>query len=267
MPHVRGAFQKSSFSDATLEKALGSGYSLAIVDIPSIKVEGVMTSIKIRIAGLIVAGDLTKQDLQSTFEQTVFHTYAAGLHSGSQYACFIARAHPYLLYWSYLNDIINMDSANADAIRQLTRAADSVYERSAIRRFRQAAMGPPAELPVLPDELATACRDFRDRPGQRGEAAKKICESDMGSQMDRSKPYSSTMNFLPPKIRLSRRQVLSVLGPPTWKCGWMYSWRGDDIPSMQDGGTQIGILEVHFDQDEMADFVHYDMYERAHWIR
>ncbi len=267
MPHAWGAFQQSSFSSEILEKALGAGNSLATVDIVSTRLEGVMATVTIRIVGLIVAGDLKKEDLHSTFEQTVFHTYAAGLQAGSQYAFFIARGQPFLFQWSFLNDIVKIDSTDPDAIRRLTEAAERVYEKSAIRQFRQAAIKTPAELPTLPDELAAVCKEFRTWPGKRGEAARKISESDIGSQMDPSKPYSSTINFLPPKLRLSRLQVLSLLGPSTWNSGWFYSWRCDDIVSTQDGGPNVGVLVVRFDKNEMTDFVHYDMYDRAHWIR
>ena len=267
VPSVCSAVDQSSFSREVLERALEAGNSLAVVEILSTRVEGVMVIVRIRIVGLLVAGDMKKEDVQSIFEQTVFHTYAAGLQVGSQYAVFVARAQPFLLYWSFLNDIVKIDPTDQGAAGRLREAAENVYEKSAIRRFRETAIKTSAEPPELPDELAAACKKFRDRSGERGEAARKISESDIGSQMDRSKPYSSTINFLPPKIPLSRSQVLSLLGPPTWKAGWFYSWRCDEIASLQNGGPNVGILVVRFNHKEMTEFVHYDMYEREHYIR
>jgi hypothetical protein len=267
LPQGYGTSQQSSFSREVLAKALEAGNSMATIEIRSMRVTGTMVAVRINVVELIVPGDLGAGDVNTTFEQTVSSIYAVGLQAGSQYAAFIARGQPYLFQWSFLNDIAKIHPTDQDAIRRLREAAESVYEKSAIRQFRQAPMKAPSELPVLPDELAAACKEFRDRPAARGEAAKKISESDLASQMDRSRPYSSTISFLPPKIHLSRSQVLSLLGPPTWHFGWFYSWRCDDIASVQDGGPNVGVLVVRFDHNGMTDFVHYDMYERANWIR
>jgi hypothetical protein len=69
--------------------------------------------------------------------------------------------------------LLKIDSTDPDAIRRLTEAGEMVYEKSAIRRFRQAGIKTSAELPTLPDELAAVCKEFRAWPGKRGEAAKK----------------------------------------------------------------------------------------------
>ena len=63
-------------------------------------------------------------------------------------------------------------------------------------------------LPELPREILAMCKQFKANPNNRSVFAKKIYESDMGSRRDISEPSSSIMKYLPPKIILSREEII-----------------------------------------------------------
>jgi len=270
-PASAGSSRGASIPEATLERALESGCSFVIAEILDVYANDRMYYYKPRIVRTIIAGDLEKEQMHNPPDLFAGASYAGALKPGPYYAMFIERDYPYEFGWAFRNDVIEVDPSDKDAIRRLVEAADRVYAGTAIRQFRRTGPGgkPSAsgELPVLPDELASLCRQFREQSGRRADIGKRIGESGLGSRIDESKPFSSQRTYLPPKISLSRQQMLALLGEPTWRSGWTYSWRCDDFVHVQEGGDKIGILSAAFDKSEKSTGVSFAMQDRSKWIR
>lgn len=264
----------SRIPEATLERALESGCSLVVAKILEAYAKDGMYYYKPRVVRTIIAGDMEKEQAHSPPDLFAGASYGGALKPGSRYAIFIERAYPYEFGWAFRNDVIEVDPSDRDAVRRLVEVADRVYAETAIRQFRRTRfwtdakpLASPAKPPDLPEELASLCRQFRENPGRRAGVGKKIGESDLGSRIDDSKPLSSIRTYLPPRISLSRQQVLVLLGEPTWRSGWTYSWCCDDYVNAQKGGSEIGILSVTFDKSEGARRVLFDVQERSKWVK
>ncbi len=255
------------FAEATLERALESGCSLVIAEILEVYAADRMYYYKPRIIRIVIAGDLEKEEAHNPPDLFAGASCGTVLKPGSRYAMFIQRDYPYEFSWAFRDDVIEVDPSDEEAARRLAEVADRVYAGTSIRQFRRTAPWVHVKPPDLPDGLAALCRQFRGQPGRRAEIGRKIAESDLGSRIDDSKPFSSIRTYLPPRISLSRQEVLSLLGEPTWKNGWMYSWRCDDFVHAREGGREIGVLHVVFDDSERAVRVLFGMQERSKWIR
>ena len=254
------------FPEATIERALEYGCSLVIAEILSVRSDAGMYYYDVKIVRTLVAGDLTKEEANKTWELLAGASSDA-LKVGSHYAMFISRDCPYEFSWAFRNDVLEIDPSDRDAVERLATAADRVYSGTTILRFRRGRVWASNEQPDLPEELASLCKQFRDNPGRRAEIGRRIFESGLGSRIDDSKSESSIRKYLPPRILCSRRQMVSLLGDPSWTSGWTYSWRSDDRVSPGEGGSEISILSATFDPNERAVRVLYDMQERSKWIR
>jgi hypothetical protein len=264
----------STIPEATLERALESGCSLVIAEILEVYAKDRMYYYKPRIVRTIIAGDLEKEQTHNPPDLFAGASFGTALKPGSRYAMFIGRDYPYEFAWAFRNDVIKVNPSNKDAVRRLVEVADRIYAGTAIRQFRRTMSWPyakplasPAKPPDLPEELASLCKQFREGSGRRTGLGKQIAESDLGSRRDVSDIESSITKYLPPKISLSRQQVLTLLGQPTWRSGWTYSWRCDDFVRAQEGGNEVGILSATFDKNETAVRVLFEMQERSKWIR
>lgn len=255
------------FPKATLERALENGCSLVIAEVLEVYTRDRMYYYKPRIVRTIVAGDLEKGEVHNPPDLFAGASYGAALKPGSFYTIFIERDYPHEFGWAFRDDVIEVNPSDEETIRRLVETADRVYAATSIRQFRRTRSWAYVKPPDLPDELALLCKQFRERPGRRTELGKRMAESDLGSQRDGSDILSSIIRYLPPKISLSRQQVLSLLGEPRWRSGWTYSWSCDHYVSAQEGGEQIGMLSVTFDRNERATRVLFDMQERSKWIR
>jgi hypothetical protein len=268
---VLGASAESSISstipETTFERALESGCSLVVAEILEVYAKDRMYYYKPRVVRTIIAGDLEKEQVHSPPDLFAGASYGTALKPGSRYAMFIERDYPYEFAWAFRDDVIEVDPSDEDAVRRLIEVADRVYAGTSIRQFRRTRPWAYAKPPDLPDELASLCKQFREQPGRRADIARRIAKSDIGSRIDDSKPFSSRRTYLPPKISLSRQQVLALFGEPTWRNGWMYSWRCDDFVHAHEGGDKIGILSVAFDESEKATGVLFYMQERSKWVR
>lgn len=262
-----GSSEQADFSVATLERAFEHGCSLVLAKVQSVGTRGGMYHYVVKTARVIVAGDLEKEEMQRPLTLFAGASYGDALKAGACYAMFVTRDCPHEFGWSFRDDVIEIDPSDREAVRRLIELADRVYAKTSIRRFRQGWRWPNRELPPLPEELAALCQEFRNKPGRRTEIGKKIFESDLGSRIEQSIPSSSTRVYLPPKIICSRQQMVSLLGYPNWKNGWTYSWTCDHFVSAREGGKQIGVLSVVFDENDKAVCVLYAMYERSQWIR
>jgi len=267
----------STIPEATLERALEGGCSFVIAEILEVYAKDRMYYYKPRIVRTIIAGDLEKEQMHSPPDLFAGASYGGALKPGSYYAMFIERDCPYEFGWAFRNDVIEVDPSNKDTVRRLVDVADRVYAGTAIRRFRRtmslAYSKPfvsPDMPPGLPEELVLLCKQFREGSGRRAELGRQIAASDLGSRRDISNKRSSDIpdiKYLPPKISLSRQQMLALLGEPTWRNGWTYSWRCDDFVHAREGGNEIGILSATFDKSETAVRVLFEMQERLKWIR
>lgn len=257
----------STIPEATLERALESGCSLVVAEILEVYAKDRMYYYKPRIVRTIIAGDLKKEQVHSPPDLFAGASYGTALKPGSRYAMFIKRDYPYEFGWAFRDDVTEADPSDKGAVQRLVEIADRVYAGTSIRQFRRTVPWAYVKPPDLPEELASLCKQFRDQPGRRAEIGRKIAESDLGSRIDDSQPFSSIRMYLPPKVPLSRQQVLALLGEATWKSGWTYSWACDDYVNAQKGGSEIGILSVTFDKSERAIRILFDMPERSKWIR
>ncbi|HNS23027.1 MAG TPA: hypothetical protein PKH24_21190 [Sedimentisphaerales bacterium] len=262
-----GDARNRAFPETTLERALEMGCSLVVAEIRSVRCDDRMYHYNAKIVRTVVPGDLTKEEANRTWDLFAGASYGDALKTGSCYAMFISRDSPNSFAWAFRDDVLEIDPLDRDAVVRLQKAADRVYAGTAIQRFRRGRVWWSNEAADLPEELASLCKEFRDHPGRRTEAGRRIAESDLGSRTDESRPESSIRAFLPPTIVCSRKQMISLLGYPSWTSGWTYSWRCDDQVNPAQGGGQIGILSVMFDPNEQAVRVLYGMEERSKWIR
>jgi hypothetical protein len=266
-----GSQMSLAIPEATLARAFHSGCSLVVAEVLEVYAKDRMYYYKPRIVRTIVAGDLEKEEAYRPPDLFAGASYGAALKPGSRYAMFIGRDYPCEFAWAFRDDVMEVNSPDEDAVRRLVQIADRIYAGTAIRQFRRTRPGSKplanSELPALPDELASLCKQFREQSGRRTVFGRRIAESDLGSRMEDSNPLSSSRTYLPPKIPLSRQQVLALFGEPTWTNGWTYSWRCDDFVHAQEGGSEIGILSATFDKREIAFRILFQMQERSKWIR
>ncbi len=254
------------FSEATLERALESGCSLVVVEILSAREEGTACYFKARIVRTIVAGDLEKEDVQNPRELSADASCRDALKPSFSYALFVRRDCPYGFTWVFADDVIEIDPSDKEAVRRLTAVADRVYAETSILRFRRGWPWPFNELPALPDELASLCKEFRQR--RRSEIGRKICASDLGSRVDDSRSKPGAPAYLPPRISCSRRQMVSLLGLyPAVKSGWTYSWCCNEPASAAGKEQEVGVIRVTFDGNDRAIRVLYEMQARSKWLR
>jgi len=258
---------RAAFPDSTLERALESGCSLVIAEILSVRSENRMYYYQVRVVRTIVAGDLEKEEVQTPLDFFAGASYGEALEMGRHYALLVARDYPHAFSWAFRDDVREVNPSDETVVRRLTETADRVYAKTSILQFRRAMVEYNVELPPLPEELALLCEAFRKHPGRRTDIGRKIFESDLGSRIDTSNPESSIRKYFPPKISCSRAQMLSLLGHPTWKNGWTYSWCCDYHTRAQGGGEQIAVLSATFDRNEKAAWALYAMHERSKWIR
>jgi hypothetical protein len=256
--------------EATLERALENGCSLVVARILSVQREGAESRYQAEIVRTIIPGDLDKAEAHRPWEFLAGGRYATALQSGSHYVMFLRPQCPYDFGWAFADDVARIDPGDKDTVGRLVAVAERVYAGTSIRQFRRTrpwvkAVG-KVDLPALPDELVALCRQFREGAGRRAELGRRIAASDLGSRRDLS-GREADLRYRPPGISLSRRQVLALLGEPTWQSGWTYEWCCDDFVSAGEGGNEIGVLSVTFDRSERDTRVLFEMQERSNWVR
>ncbi|UCD50401.1 MAG: hypothetical protein JSW27_23115 [Phycisphaerales bacterium] len=263
----RGSSEALPVAEATFERAFEHGCSLVVAHVLSVRSRARMYYYRVRVVRTIVAGDLQKEEAHRPLILFAGASYGQALKTGRHYAMFLARDCPHDFSWAFRDDVFEVDPADGEVIGRLTETAGRIYAQTSILQFRRTTVEYNVELPPLSEDLASLCEAFRRRPGRRQEIGKKIFESDLGSRIDASNPFSSIRRFLPPRISCSRAQMLSLVGYPTWKSGWTYSWCSDNFVHAREGGEQIGVLSVTFDKGERAVRVLYYAHERSKWIR
>lgn len=257
------------FSESILIDAFEKGRSLVVAEILSVYEEKHTDfhCYTAKVMRPIILGDLTKNDMLDALELFAGASYGSALKPGSTYALFITKDCPYHFSWAHRDDVIKVDISEKENLQALIEAADRAYAKASIREFRKGKGPEKVELPALPEKIISLCESFRANPINRAEFAKRIYESDIGSKLDDSTPFLSYRVYLPPKIVLSREQMVFLLGKPTQKCGWTYHWFCGQDKSVAVPEKYVGILSVTFDKSENGIRVLYDTHQRVKWAR
>jgi hypothetical protein len=263
------------FSESVLIDAFEKGRSLVVAEVLStIERESVLgnKSIKehfyrVRVILPIIAGDLAASDTRGLPELGAGVSYGDVLKPGATYALFITKDCPYQFSWCHRDDVIEVNTSEKRNLQALIEAANRAYKKTLIREFRGKKLLEKTELPVLSDEIVSLCENFKSHPINRAEFAKRIYESDLGSRPDESQCFRSYLEYSPPQIVLSREQIVCLLGEPSHKCGWTYSWLCGQDKSVTDSENYVGVFSVIFDKNEKGTCVLYYPQDREKWVR
>jgi len=257
------------FPESLLIDAFEKGCSLIVAEILSVHEEQPTKFYfyKVKVIRPIILGDLTKNDIQDPLELFAGASYGDALKLGSIYALFVIKECPYHSSWAYRDEVLQIDTSDSQSLDRLVRAANRAYSKTVIHKFRQGWQAvQEVELPLLPEETLSLCKQFKTDPESRAEIGKKIFESDLGSRHADSRPYSSEISYLPPKVPLSREQILSLLGSPNLKSGWTYFWLCGQI-GKGTGAKEVDVLSATFDKRETAVRVLYQRQKKPKWTK
>jgi len=258
-----GTAKEVTFAEPVFTDAFEKGCCLVVAKIVSVRKDGQMHYYRAKIVQPIIVGDLTEDDIEGSLDLFAGASYGDALKPGSSYALFVIKECPYHYSWAYRDQVLLIKASDKQALNRLARAANNAYSKTMIYKFRRG-WQPVQEviLPALPDELLSLCDRFRTVYENRAEIGKKIFESDLGSRRDDSEPWSSSISYLPPKISLSRTQMVFLLGSPTLISGWTYSWFCGQVGRAE---KQVGVLSATFDRNGMSTRVVFTLQERSKW--
>ena len=259
----------SAFGEDVLMDAFEKGRSLVIVEVlsvHSVEERGVkFWYYEARILRPIVLGDCTEEHIRGPLHLDAGASYGEALKPGATYALFVTRDCPHHFSWAHRDNVVRVDLAEKGVVEAIVRGATRVYEKTAIRRFREVRLTERPAIPSVPGSILALCEQFRADSANRVEVAKRIYESELGSRRDESARRLSYVRYLPPKIRLSREQVLFLLGEPTLRFGWTYSWFCGEDKSIPGPHEYAGILSVTFDKSESVTLMLYHAHQMAKW--
>jgi hypothetical protein len=256
-----------TFSEPNLIYAFEDGCSLVITEILSVLKDGNMYYYRARIVQSIIEGDITKEDMNYQLDLFAGASYGNALKPNLTYALFIAKECPYHYSWAFRDDVIRVDTSDKKSVQDLVESANRVYEKTAVCQFRRKALPQEVELPPLPQEILSLCDRFRNNPEKRADTGKQVYESDLGSRHDDSQPLSSEIRFLPPRIVLTRSQILSLLGDPTHKNGWTYSWLCGQSTDRGWVGRDVYVLSAVFNKNEKVVYLLYQQQKKSKWTK
>jgi hypothetical protein len=266
-----------------LLRSLGYGNSLAVVRI----IEKRMTDteprrglfvVRAQVLRLLVPGDLSMRDLSQGLVFLAGKPYVDRLEKGGIHALFLDRDGPRSMSWAFRDNVVKFTSATDPGIDVLAKEAQTTYQETAIRRFREARVSTSPSLPSLPKDVIQACELFRTSRGNRVAWGRRIWKSPLGAErrVDRSHPEGSAMRFTTtkPRVAIDRSQALRLLGQPTFKHGFMYTWecgvdaKGSEVRALIPYGfndsmktrTYCGSLGIAFDPDGSGHGAIYDVY-------
>ncbi|MHC4087815.1 MAG: hypothetical protein ACYSWZ_10040 [Planctomycetota bacterium] len=255
------------FSESALVDAFEKGRSLIIAEVLSRRrVEDTrFLFYKVKVIRPIIPGDLTKADLLGSVELFAGTTYGADFRFGSTYAMFVKKDCPFRYSWAHRDDVIEVDISRKEDLQALVETAGRIYEKTSISKFREKVIR-KADLPPLSKRIISLCDQFKTDPEKRADIGRQLYESDLGSRRDESKLNSSENLYLPPKVSLSRDQILSLLGRPNLKRGWTYFWLCGQI-GKGSGAKKVGVLSATFNKNEAAVRVLYKQHEKSKWTK
>jgi len=157
---------------------------------------------------------------------------------------------------------MKIDLDTGESLKQIQAQASRIYMKSLLHKFREGKTRNDRELTSIPENIKVACTKFKSLKRKRCELAKTIWESNIGSRSDESRPLSSSISYLPPKVKLSRSQVLQLLGKPTIKVGYMYKWFCG-----KDEQGRAGVLIAVFNTEAMVSILVYGAKPLNYWIK
>lgn len=263
----KDSLEAAGFTEEVLTHAFESGCALVVVRVSSVRGEKdkhntIFYYYQTHVLHSIIDGDFITKDLNDSLDLYAGASYGKALTPGSVYALFIIRDAQY--FWAIRNAAIKVDSVRSPLVAYLSEMAARIYAATDIIEFRKPAIVDNL-LPELPEQLLLQCQQFRGNLDKRVEIAKSIAESDLGSQLDRSRPWSSVHIYEKPKIILSRSQALSLLGEPTLKSGRNYFWYCGKDSSIDRPGEWVGVISIVFDRDAKANTLRYLQQEKRKW--
>jgi hypothetical protein len=255
-------------SEDVLIHAFETGRSLIIAKIISVhaKKKGIdnFYFYKAKVIQPVIFGDLLKKDLEAPLLFAGV-SYGDSLKIGSVYALFVTKDTPYFFSWAHRDNILKLDWKSGRQIQVFISKAKQIYANTSIRRFREAKDQGTVLLPDISEPLKKACEQFRGKQTNRSNLARIIIASDLGSRVDDSSLWSSSISYLPPKTKLSRQQALLLFGEPTIKLGYIYHWFcGRDSEQTTD---HVGILVATFDKSEKTRLLVYDRDNPEKWLK
>lgn len=252
LPTNNATAYEDPFSETLLIDAFEKGRSLVIAEVLSIQSKqeqhGNFYCYTVKIVQPVVMGDLSVDDLASPVQLFAGASFGSSLRIGATYAIFIIKDKPLFISWAHRGAIWKIDKKRKKEVDVFISKAKQVYEKTLICKFRNAEIGKLYTPADIPDELKRICNEFKKKGDDRVELAKAIFQSDLGSRPDESNKFSSVRIYLPPKVLLSRSQVLHLFGEPTLKLGRTYYWFCGEDDSASPEYT--GILTATFDRDE-----------------
>lgn len=252
-------------SDTALSDAMEKGRALMHVEVLSaLTIQEERTTFyayRVAVRALVVPGDLTDADVAQPIDLFAGAAYGDALKVGGSYLLFVTKDAPYSYSWAHRDDIADVTQEDREAVAQLAAQARIVYATTHLREFRDAIEKSVSYSDAIPNAVLSACKRFRSSPKDRCESAREIWESDIGSRRDESRPESSRTVFLPPRVPLSRPEVLDLLGEPDIKVGYCYKWYcGEDTAG------NAGVLSVGFMPNGTMATLVYGGERPEHWI-
>lgn len=216
---------------------------------------------KVKVLNVLIAGDLTSNDTQSPIDLFVGVAHKNPLDIGSQYVLFVTRYAPYY-YSRAFSNIIKIDSTNTDLLNRINSQAQQIYPKTQMYKIRKGEVKDSSPFIPISNELKELCANFKANQGNRCDLGNQIMHSDIGTPPDESKPWLSYVIYLPPKIRISRLQLIDLLGEPTLKAGRVYRWYCGKQPN-----GRAGVLIARFSMEDKINTLNYEGDYLDYWIQ
>lgn len=267
------SLEAAGFTEEVLTHAFESGRALVVVRVSSVREEKdknntVFYYYRTHILRSIIDGDFITKNLNDPLELFAGASYGEALTPGSEYALFIIQRGPHYFLWAHRDAVLKVDSPQSKKIADLSKKASQVYEATNIFGFRKPAIV-VSLLPELPEQLLSLCEKFRRNPDIRVRFAKAIAESDIASKPKYQLPSgiipSSKAEHKKPIVRLTRSQVIELLGEPTLKSGRNYLWYCGRDSSIDQPGKWVGVLSLVFDSDANVSVLRYLLQDEWKW--
>ncbi len=253
------------FSESVLTTAFESGSGLFVVKVISQRQDEESKSFfyKVRIVDSIVAGDINGYYFSELFEIFAGPSYGDALKSGRRYALFVRQEGRYWFSWTHRDNVKEFPAKSY--YWSLVAKAQEVYNRCAIRAFREPRREGMVSMPQLPGRIAVLCKQFRATEKRRAGFGREIYETDLGSRVDQNQARPGPANYYSPKIIMYRDQIEFLLGTPTLKIGWDYYWFCGEDKSSEGAGNRVGVLSARFDESQKCVRLFYELEKSQRW--
>jgi hypothetical protein len=264
------ATSQEKLSEITLIDALSKGRSLVIAEILSKGMrENGIWNVRIKIVKPVIYGDLKEDDCDEILDlfAGASDKYVERLETGLWYALFVLKDCPYEYSWAHRDNFQLINKSDNTEIEELTHLAEVAYTKTSMLAFRKDLNAKEiTDITKVPKEIISLCEQFKNNPEKRSVVAEKIYLSDISTRIKLERP-SSVQEIIPPKIILSRNQIVSLLGPPTLKSGWTYSWLCGQPVERGRSDRDVFVLSVTFDTDQKVQKVIYGQDKKDKWTK